>query len=55
MIIQNLINEIEREQKTEKEQNERGKIRIKEFKQMFYKTLYDLETADKNLKECVGK
>ena len=55
MIAQELINEIEREQKTEQEQNERAKQRANEFKQMFYKTIWLQEQTDLNFKECVGK
>jgi hypothetical protein len=52
---QDLINEIEREQTAEEEQNERGKQRANEFKQMFYKTLWNHEQADLNLSLVVGK
>jgi hypothetical protein len=55
MKAQDLINEIEREQTQEQEQNERGKIRANEFKQMFYKTLWEQEQANLNLSLVVRK
>ena len=55
MTAQDFLNEIERESKTEQEQNERGKQRANEFKQMFYKNIWLQEQADLKFKECVGK
>lgn len=50
---QDLINEIEREHKQEEIQNLKAKQRANEFKQVFYKTLYDLEQADLNITKCL--
>lgn len=55
MNSQDLINEIEREQKTEQEQNKRAKQRANEFKQMFYPIIALQEETDLNLSGVVGK
>jgi hypothetical protein len=55
MNSQDLINEIERESKTEQEQNEKAKIRANEFKQMFYPVIALQEKTDLNLSGVVGK
>lgn len=55
MNIQDLINEIDIEQKIEKQQNEKAKIKVQEFKKRFYKTIWEQEQADLNLSLIVGK
>lgn len=55
MNANDILNEIEREQTAEQEQNEKRKIRANEFKQMFYKTIWNQEQADLNLSGVVGK
>jgi len=52
---QDLINEIEREDKQEESLNLKAKQRTNEFKKMFYPIIALQERTDLNIKECVGK
>ena len=55
MIAQDILNEIEREESQEKARQQESKTRQEEFKQMFYKDIWNHEQADLNLSKVVGK
>lgn len=55
MIAQDILNEIESEQKQENARQQESKTRQEEFKQMFYKNVWLQEQTERNLSEVVGK
>jgi hypothetical protein len=55
MMAQDILNEIEREDKQEEALNLKAKQRANEFKKMFYPIIALQEETDLNIKECVGK